>query len=844
MLHKFKLIAACLMLAVLFTACARSSESVAEVVQEGEQEIVEAIPESEKTEAEEPQTEPVQITGTVELSNAIILEIYFFERFVMLEDLTGFVQRDYTYEQPLEAQILGPVTVDEEGVFSYTLNLPAAPTSPLNDVDNDEYIDQGVQIWQVIMSANYRNDPFLGERETQGWSAFYTSAHIDSENKDEITGGSLVIWAPDDKQEFPIGFGEDGLLFTEDDPAEYISSGYSIVDLDTEPFTFSKEPITSLTLFEGDLVVNDLSEMTWSEGFEALHTQASLEYPFTEMKGIDWDALYEEIAPRIEAAEESEDETEYYLALRDYSWSIPDGHVGVGGGAIASELFAVDTAGGYGFAIIGLDDGRLIAHIVTEDGPAEKAGLEWGAEILEWNGVPVAEAVAEVRPWSLPMSSEELVLLQQYRYLLRAPLGTQAEVTFQNPGDDETTTVELTAVSEMESFSGTSIFAGFDPNTLPVEYDILPNGYGYIKISSLSDDINLIIRLWEWAIERMIINQVPAIIIDMRHNQGGSPLGSDFASSFVQERIDFSRSYYFSETSGEFETFRPPTYAEPHAELYYDGQLAVLVSPACQSACEDVSYVLSTLPQTRVFGFYATNGIFGEVGRGQYILPGGYSFQIPTGMAKDMEGNIIIEGTGVVPDERVPLTEETVKAQYVDGEDVVLDFAIEALNEPLGAGEAPDAPPKMGSKAEAETAFQANTEWLDHVALEEYDEGSLAQPGETYTFTIPLASSRELIWAYAWCTVDEESFEDNWSKIELAFNLNGEEIPIGDFAELEGVFSGNHCRAYYTVLSEWLPGEHIITTEVTFTDSFSDGISEEEYQAGTHIFEYHVVVAK
>jgi len=816
----FKFTALLAILVMLLAACAPESEPAAD------------------------SEEPVQITGTVEVSNALIIEVYYFERFVMLEDLTGFVQRDYEYEQPLEAQILGPVMVNDDGEFVYSLNLPAEPTNPFNDVDNDSEEDQGVQVWQIAMSANYFDDPFLGYNETAGWSANYTSTKIDSENKNEIIGGALLVWASDDQQEFPSGFGDDGLLFTEDDPVKAIPAGYSLINLDSEPFEFTKNAQTDLLLYEGELTVNDFSEMSWTDGFEALHNKVSLEYPFTEMKGIDWDALYDKFAPQVEAAEAENDGTAYYLALRNYSWSIPDGHIGISGGDIANQMFQEETDGGFGFAIVGLDDGSLIAHIVLDDGPAAEAGMKWGAEILEWNGQPINDAIADVVPWSMPFSTEETLLIQQYRYLLRAPLGTEAEVTFQNSGDDEPTTATLETVAERETFGATSIYAGFDSNRLPLEYEILPSGYGYISLTSLSDDINLIIRLWEWAIERMILNQVPGIILDMRQNGGGSPLGALFASYFIEERIDFSRNYYFSEKSGDFETFGPPIYAEPDDELYYDGLLAVLVSPACASACEDVSYSLGELPQTRVIGYYATDGIYGEVARGQYQLPGGYSFQAPTGMTLDMDGNVVIEGTGVVPDIRVPITVETVKAEHVDGEDVVLDYAIETLNQPMSAGVTPDYSPTVGSVSEAESAFEAQASWLDEFAHETYEEDELSQSGRTYIYTVPIPASRKLLWVYPWCTADKASFEDNWSKIELEFVLNGEEIPIEEFAKLEGEFSGNQCRAYYTVLTDWAPGEHIIETRVTFTDALNDGITKDDFPAVSHVYEYHVVVER
>jgi C-terminal processing protease CtpA/Prc len=688
------------------------------------------------------------------------------------------------------------------------------------------------------------DDPFLSDEEISGWSGSYTSAKINAEFQDEIIGGKLLVWAPDWDQVFPSSFGEDGLLFTSDDPISAIPAGYSIINLDVEPFEWTKESVSSLSLYEGDITVNDFSEMGWLEAFDAMHDQISLEYPFTDIKQVDWDSLYNEFAQRIEEAEVNDDATAYYLALRDFSWSIPDGHVGLSTGDIGNEIFETETAGGYGLAIMGLDDGRVIASIISEDGPAGKAGIKLGAEIIAWDGIPIKDAISSIVPWSMPFSTEIAKEFQQYRYLMRTELGTTIEVTYQNPGDTSPATVTLTAIAERDTFSATSVFVGYDFYALPVEYKILPSGYGYIKINSLSEDINLIIRLWEWALERMIALEVPAIIIDLRQNSGGSPLGTLFASYFVEERIDISRSYYFSEVTGEFETFGPPNYTEPDDDLYYDGQLAVLVGPACASACENVAYVLNVLEQTRVFGIYPSSGMYGEVARGQYLLPGDFSFQIPTGLSRNMEGDIIIEGTGVVPDVYIPLTEDNVISQYTGGQDVVLDFTIEKLDQPLGAGIVPEHSPTVGTVEESEAALQAEAKWLDDLAQESYDEGDLAQAGRIYTYTVPLYNSKDVIWAYAWCTVDEISFKDNWSKIEVGFSLNGDEVPLEDFAILEGVFSGSHCRLYYTVLKDWAIGEHIVETKVTFNSKINDGIVDEDFPAGTHNFKYFVYVGR
>ena len=76
-----------------------------------------------------------------------------------------------------------------------------------------------------------------------------------------------------------------------------------------------------------------------------------------------------------------------------------------------------------------------------------------------------------------------------------------------------------------------------------------------------------------------------------------------------------------------------------------------------------------------VIGHYPTAGAFGEVGRGQYSLPGDISAQFPTGRPLTIDGEVLIEGIGVQPDIVVPVTYESALGL----EDAVLQAAIDFL---------------------------------------------------------------------------------------------------------------------------------------------------------------------
>ena len=113
--------------------------------------------------------------------------------------------------------------------------------------------------------------------------------------------------------------------------------------------------------------------------------------------------------------------------------------------------------------------------------------------------------------------------------------------------------------------------------------------------------------------------------------------------------------------------------------MQFKGPLAVLVSPNCVSACEGFAYALRQKDRAIIVGHYPTAGAFGEVGRGQYKLPGDLTMQFPTGRPETMDGKLLIEGTGVLLDIQVPVTEETVLGKI----DAVLDAAIQALLDQL-----------------------------------------------------------------------------------------------------------------------------------------------------------------
>jgi len=622
--------------------------------------------------------QPVRITGTFDYTNDIITE-YYVQHQVMLADMYGFVIRDQEWETPIDSQVIGFLDIDEAARRgSYQLQLPAAPAGTFADVDNDNQSDQGVQIFAVSYAPNLTGGPFaVDDDPNRGWPIYLASIRTDRENGDEVIGGKLIVWTPDAEQQFPTDFGPDALLFTADDPVAGLPAGYSIIDLDQSPFALQHTPVPELTLYEPtDVVVKDFSDLNYADAFAQMFEQVRREYAFNGIpnKTPDWDALYAELAPRIAAADKQNDAQAFYLALNDFVFAFRDGHVNLNGGAVGDRTTRAALAGGYGLAIRELDDGRVIVVYIRDSGPADRAGIRVGAEITTFDGMPIGTAIDNVQPLSGPFSTEFARRYEQTRYLLRAPVGTETAITFTNPGQ-RPRTATLTTASGQQSFNVTSLFADYDPYALPVEYELLPSDIGYIRVNSNFDDLNLIIRLFERALATFDQIGVPGIIIDMRLNLGGAPLG--LAGFLTDETIPLGQLEYYSEATGTFEPDGPPDEVFPNENQYRFDRMALLVDQSCYSACELEAYAFSQVPGMIIVGQYPTAGVEAEVARGQFRLPESITLQVPTGRFTRPDGSIFLEGIGVEPTLRLPITEETV----LSNEDPVLQAAEAAILE-------------------------------------------------------------------------------------------------------------------------------------------------------------------
>ena len=624
------------------------------------------------------------VSGSVTYTNAFFTKGVA-EPEIILEDQGGFITRDRQFLIPVESQVIGQITSDfYTSPFTYTLTLPEEPNGTFHDVDHDGKKETGVMVFAIAYWTNTWGDPYLERRDQGGggWSTAYASTKI-SDNPSsyrEVFGGKYVVYAPDGEQQFPSDFGADKKLFTDDDPIMDLPGGWSVIDMDQHPFGVDRSEKPAVDLIEPEsAALDDFSQLSYTEAFDKMLEKFTNEYAFTELKKIDWAAKGQEFRPRFESAERNGDPHAYALALRDFLWSIPDTHVGMLNFDLIADDYFNDTAGGLGFAMRETDDGKMIANFILKGGPADRAGMQWGAEILSLDGKSTADVVAANVPWESPFSNPIVKRLQQLRYALRFPLDKrQVAVQFKNPGQPEQTAT-IDVVNEHDSFDFSSPYAGQPDTALPVEYSVLPSGYGYIKVNSFFDNEVLTVQIWERAIQYFIDNKIPGVILDMRTNGGGSGwLAYQMSAYFFDKEIVVGNTAHYSEETSQF--YMDPgdekRMIPPRPELQYSGPVAVLVGPACASACEFFSYDMTINNRAIIVGQYPSEGAGGSVER--FLMPEKIQVQLTTGRAVDARGEIHLEGKGVVPTLKVPVTVDTLRRQ-ANGDDVILEAAEDAL---------------------------------------------------------------------------------------------------------------------------------------------------------------------
>ncbi|MCD9021554.1 S41 family peptidase [Cohnella silvisoli] len=437
---------------------------------------------------------------------------------------------------------------------------------------------------------------------------------------------------------------------------------------------------------------SDLSGMSYSKAFLKMNERLSKEYPFGEWKHINWDDLRNKYEPIFTKAEKDNDKDLYYKTLRDYLLSIGDGHIKIANDNVYenNKVFKDEVGGGYGISTVQLDDGKVRVSLVLEGSPAAQNGMKLGAEIVSWDGKTGKEAFEQTTWSESNMATNEVKAYYQGRFMARAPIGKQIEVTFKNRDDDKLNKATLVAYDDQfETLKQTKVkMTQEDLDVSPIEGDITKDGFGYVKIKHFLPKSTFTAPEKSFAekLKQFQDNKVKGLIIDLRDNPGGEDaLAATIAGYFVNETKHYEYVSYYNRYTGKFEINHNEVVKVNPMQPYFDGNIAILINSRTGSSGEGIPLVLKGLPNVRIIGFTSTAGSFGIVGQPIEIhMPDNYILKFPDG--RSLNKDKVIQGDadytrqgGAVPDIKIPLNEQMFTEKYIDGQDVEMSYAIAAL---------------------------------------------------------------------------------------------------------------------------------------------------------------------
>lgn len=586
--------------------------------------------------------------------------------FAALTDLTAYLDRDLIAPLDPVGQVIAPITIEaNQPVFD--LPLPVRPRGQAHGF-GDGAAD-GVQLFSVNVHADLGGSPFLDPFEYSAWPTAFSSLRLAAGSWD-IAGGRLLVWAAGAGQPFPADRGPDRLPLTVDDPLTTLEPGWTMVDLDVAPFRLVRDDVVDVSITSGFSGTRDLTAMRYVVSFDSLIADLRLRYPFTALKGIDWDDIVATYRPEILAAERAGDAEAYTGAMMRLAVEIGDGHLAV---APSVALLRDQLGGSTGLTLVRTDRDQVIVTAVAVESPAAGAGIRPGATIALWDGeIPIdaLEATAVVQPVSTVAARSA----QQVDLLPLGPVGSRVTIVVRDEGESSARTVTLVRtedtgrVDRLVSRDAASVAAQVAP---PVQSRLIDPVTGYVRVSTFATTPALIVAAWDHAIRQLEAAGAESLILDLRGNPGGVlAIATYLAGSFVTQPVNLA-DLSIATDSGEW-PLSGKLIVRPNDALW-TGQVAVLIDSGCISSCEVLVEALAASPAMVVAGTEPTGGVVATVAF--WVLPTGSVFQAPLGRF-EQRGGIWLEGEGVAPTLDVPVT----AASVTSPDDSVLAAAMSALD--------------------------------------------------------------------------------------------------------------------------------------------------------------------
>ena len=392
----------------------------------------------------------------------------------------------------------------------------------------------------------------------------------------------------------------------------------------------------------------------YEETFKELYEYLGGNYPCFELKGIDWQAVGDELLPRSKKLDTRE---QFGLLCIELVARLEDNHAVLLNGSArvpAPPLPQWDP----GFTCLENDQARPAVYSIDPGSPAEQAGVKIGMVVLTIDDQDVSNAIdATMKTYSryFGYSSKRRLTYDTYRSFHRR-MERDTEIKFKML-DTEGKEHEFTLKASLGSRYLPRLPVPIEGirDSANVAWKMLEDNIGYTYVRRIRPNLP---KMLDQAVGAL--KDARGLIVDVRGNSGG---GFDGAEAFVNFYID-------DDTT------------EPNRPRY-KGPMALLIDNRCVSAGEGWASWFIANKRARFFGQSTTGASSRKI---EYELTNKlYKVQLPV---KPYKGFLdrIIERRGLEPN--VPVTQTA--ADLAAGHDTVLETARDYLlafpDDPNSAG--------------------------------------------------------------------------------------------------------------------------------------------------------------
>jgi C-terminal processing protease CtpA/Prc/Flp pilus assembly protein TadD len=317
-----------------------------------------------------------------------------------------------------------------------------------------------------------------------------------------------------------------------------------------------------------------------------------------------------------------------------------------------------------------LFDEKPFVTSVKPSSDAAETGVKAGAEVLEVDGLTIAERMERLRPYLNGRSSEWAYRRSACPFLLAGDKNTTVSIKVRSAGggtESFTLKRDSTATAQppkLESPVGLTI-----NSQRFVHFGRHPSGIGYIRIASFNGREEIADE-FDRALEAL--KDTPALILDIRNNQGGFGTAQPrIVGRFMTERRLAAISYVKNGPAHN-NLGRHEAYFVPAGSWQYGRPVALLVNDVTGSAADLFACYIRSAAKVTTIGS-TTHGNLSGVAE-YVVLPSGLVVRISNGYVANSK-DVPIEGNGNKPDIAVSPT----ISDFLNGRDPVLEKAVAHL---------------------------------------------------------------------------------------------------------------------------------------------------------------------